>query len=161
YFEDLEADGRQVTEQDKALYSLCRPERLLDLAWRFIVYDAGEKKIARYQQYFTVKSIVERVRKVGTDGRRRGGVIWHTQGSGKSLTMVMLAKSLALEPAILNPIILLVTDREDLDEQIWKTFLHCGKEPIRAQTGKHLAQLVREGKESVITTVLDKFEAEV
>ena len=161
YFEELEADGRQVTEQDKALYCLCRPERLMDLAWRFIVFDAGEKKIARYQQYFAVKSIMARVREVERNGRRRGGVIWHTQGSGKSLTMVMLAKSLALEPAILNPIILLVTDRVDLDDQIWKTFLHCGKEPIRAQTGKHLAQLITEGKESVITTVIDKFEAAV
>jgi type I restriction enzyme R subunit len=161
YFDEIEAEGRQVTEQDKALYSLCRPERLLDLAWRFILFDAGEKKIARYQQYSAVKSIVARVREVGQDGRRRGGVIWHTQGSGKSLTMVMLAKSLALEPAILNPTILLVTDRVDLDEQIWKTFHQCGKEPTQAQTGKHLAQLVGEGKESVITTVIDKFAAAI
>ena len=100
------------------------------------MFDAGEKKIARYQQYFAVKSIVARVREVERDGRRRGGVIWHTQGSGKSLTMVMLAKSLALEPAILNPIILLVTDRVDLDEQIWKTFLHCGKEPVAGADGE-------------------------
>lgn len=161
YFEELEAEGRQATEQDQALYSLCRPERLLDLAWRFVVFDAGEKKIARYQQYFAVQSIVTRVREVGRDERRRGGVVWHTQGSGKSLTMVMLAKSLALERSILNPVILLVTDRVDLDEQIWKTFHQCGKEPVQALTGKHLAQLVREGKESVITTVLDKFEAAV
>jgi type I restriction enzyme R subunit len=161
YFEELEAEGRQVTEQDKALYSLCRPERLMDLAWRFIVFDAGEKKIARYQQYFAVKSILERVREINPNGRRRGGVVWHTQGSGKSLTMVMLAKSLALEPGILNPIILLVTDRVDLDEQIWKTFHQCGKEPTQAQTGKHLAQLVGDGKESVITTVIDKFAAAI
>jgi len=161
YFDEIEAKGRQVTEQDKAVYSLCRPERLLDLAWRFILFDAGEKKIARYQQYFAVKSIVARVREVRQDGRRRGGVIWHTQGSGKSLTMVMLAKSLALEPVILNPTILLVTDRVDLDEQIWKTFHQCGKEPTQAQTGKHLAQLVGEGKESVITTVIDKFAAAI
>ncbi len=161
YFDDIEAEGRQVTEQDKALYSLCRPERLIDLAWRFILFDAGEKKIARYQQYFAVKSILERVREIERSGRRRGGVIWHTQGSGKSLTMVMLAKSLALNPAILNPIIVLVTDRIDLDEQIWKTFHHCGKQPVQALTGKHLAQLVREGKESVITTVIDKFAAAV
>jgi type I restriction enzyme R subunit len=159
YFDEIEAEGRQVTEQDKALYCLCRPERLVDLAWRFILFDAGEKKIARYQQYFAVKSIVARVREVERNGRRRGGVIWHTQGSGKSLTMVMLAKSLALEPGIQNPVILLVTDRVDLDDQIWKTFHQCGKEPAQAQTGKHLAQLVSEGKECVITTVIDKFEA--
>ena len=161
YFDDIEAEGRQVTEQDKALCSLCRPERLIDMAWRFIVFDAGEKKIARFQQYFAVKSILARLRGIEGSGRRRGGVIWHTQGSGKSLTMVMLAKSLALEPAILNPIILIVTDRVDLDEQIWKTFHQCGKEPTQALTGKHLAQLVEEGKESVITTVIDKFAAAI
>ena len=100
YFDDLEAEGREVTEQDKTLYSLCRPERLIELAWRFIVYDAGDKKIARYQQYFTVNSILARVRKLQPDGKRLGGVVWHTQGSGKSLTMVMLAQSLAREQEI-------------------------------------------------------------
>ncbi|MDD5140547.1 MAG: HsdR family type I site-specific deoxyribonuclease [Verrucomicrobiales bacterium] len=161
YFDDLEAEGREVTEQDRALYSLCRPERLIELAWRFIVYDAGEKKIARYQQYFTVNSILARVRKPGADGRRLGGVVWHTQGSGKSLTMVMLAQSLALEREIPNPVIVLVTDRVDLDEQIKKTFHHCGLEPVQAQTGKHLTKLITEGKVNVITTVIDKFASAV
>jgi len=161
YFDDLEAEGREVTEQDKAIYCLCRPERLIDLAWRFIVYDAGEKKIARYQQYFTVNSIVARVRTLGPDGRRRGGVVWHTQGSGKSLTMVMLAQSLARIPEISNPVILLVTDRVDLDDQIKKTFHHCGLEPVQAQTGKHLTKLITESKESVITTIIDKFASAV
>jgi type I restriction enzyme R subunit len=159
YFDELEAQPRQVTEQDRAVYCLCRPERLLDLAWRFIVYDAGEKKIARYQQYFTVKSIVERVRGLRPGGRRLGGVVWHTQGSGKSLTMVMLAKSLALEPGIVGPRLLLVTDRIDLDEQIKKTFHQCGLEPVQALTGKHLARLIMEGRAAVMTTVLDKFDA--
>lgn len=159
YFDELEAEGRQVTEQDKALYCLCRPERLIELAFRFIVFDAAEKKIARYQQYFTVKSIVERVRKLGPEGKRLGGVVWHTQGSGKSLTMVMLAKNLALDLAAEDPHIILVTDRVDLDEQIKRTFHQCGMEPEQAQTGKHLARLITEGKESVITTVIDKFAA--
>src|SRR5262249_5761772 len=146
----LDAEGREVTEQDRTIYSLCRPERLIELAWRFIVYDAGEKKIARYQQYFTVNSILARVRKLQPDGRRLGGVVWHTQGSGKSLTMVMLAQSLALEREIPNAVIVLVTDRVDLDEQIRKTFHHCGLEPVQAQTGRHLAKLIMEGRESVI-----------
>ena len=158
-FDELEAKGRQVTEQDKALYYLCRPDRLVELAFRFVLFDAGEKKISRYPQYFTVKSIIERVRELGHEGRRRGGVVWHTQGSGKSLTMVMLAKALALEPSIENPILVLVTDRVDLDDQLEKTFRQCGKAPVKAQTGKHLATLIREGKETVITTVIDKFEA--
>ena len=106
-----------------------------------------------------MKSIVERVRKVGTDGRRLGGVVWHTQGSGKSLTMVMLAKSLALEQGLIGPRLLLVTDRVDLDEQIKKTFHQCGLEPVQALTGKHLARLITEGKAAVMTTVLDKFDA--
>jgi type I restriction enzyme R subunit len=161
YFDDLEIEGREVTEQDRTIYSLCRPERLLELAWRFIVYDAGEKKIARYQQFFTVKSILARVKNIGNDGKRLGGVVWHTQGSGKSLTMVMLAKSLALEKEIQNPVIVLVTDRVDLDEQIKKTFHQCGLEPVQAQTGKHLTKLITEGKETVITTVIDKFASAV
>jgi len=156
YFEELEAEGREVTEQDRTLYSLCRPERLIELAWRFIVYDAGDKKIARYQQFFTVNSILARVRLLPEgQSRRRGGVVWHTQGSGKSLTMVMLAQALARE--IPNAVIVLVTDRVDLDEQIKKTFHHCGLEPVQAQTGKHLAKLIKEAKTTVITTVIDKF----
>lgn len=75
--------------------------------------------------------------------------------------MEMLAKSLALESAIVNPVIVLVTDRVDWDEQIWKTFHQCGKEPVQAQTGKHLAELIKGGNENVITTVLDKFESAI
>lgn len=161
YFEEFESEGREVTGQDKALYSLCRPDRLIELAFRFVLFDAMEKKIARYQQYFTVKKIVNRVRDIGANGRRAGGVVWHTQGSGKSLTMVMLAKALALEPGMSDAKIVLVTDRVDLDEQIRKTFHQCGLEPVQAQTGKHLAKLIMEGKESVITTVIDKFASAV
>jgi type I restriction enzyme, R subunit len=159
YFDELEAEGREMTEQDKALYSLCRPDRLIELSFRFILFEAMEKKIARYQQYFTVKRIVLRIQTIGENGRRAGGVVWHTQGSGKSLTMVMLAKALALEPGMSNAKIVLVTDRVDLDEQIKKTFHQCGLEPIQAQTGKHLMKLITEGKERVITTVIDKFAA--
>ncbi len=125
------------------------------------MYDAGDKKIARYQQFFTVNSILARVRNLQADGKRKGGVVWHTQGSGKSLTMVMLAQSLAREPEIVNPVIVLVTDRVDLDDQIRRTFHHCGLEPVRAQTGKHLTKLIMEGKATVITTVIDKFATAV
>jgi type I restriction enzyme R subunit len=162
YFDEMEkSGGRTVTEQDRAIYSLCRPERLLEMAFRFILFDAGEKKIARYQQYFCVQKIVQRVTSVDSSGRRNGGVIWHTQGSGKSLTMVMLAKALALEPTIQSPRIVIVTDRVDLDEQIWGTFKNCGKEPEQAKTGKHLIDMLQENRESIIATVIDKFEAGV
>ncbi|MEC5127119.1 type I restriction endonuclease subunit R [Verrucomicrobiales bacterium BCK34] len=149
------------TEQDDFLYALCRPERLIELARQFILYDEGGavKKIARYQQYFAVKRTLERVRQRTPEGSRKGGVIWHTQGSGKSLTMVLFGKALALDDGIENPRIVIVTDRIDLDEQIWKTFHQCGKNPQQAKTGKHLVKLLKSDKADVITTIIDKFNA--
>jgi type I restriction enzyme R subunit len=158
YFDDLEQQGkRQITEQDRVIFALCRKERLLELSYRYIVFDGNIKKIARYQQYFTVKESLRRIQEFNTDGSRKGGVIWHTQGSGKSLTMVMLAKGISLE--ISNPRIIIVTDRKDLDQQIFGTFEHCDKHPVKARTGEHLMELISEDKEAVVTTVLDKFMA--
>ncbi|MEK6738240.1 MAG: type I restriction endonuclease, partial [Planctomycetota bacterium] len=137
FFDALENEGeRQVTEQDKTIYSLCRPERLLELAYKFTIFDAGIKKIARYQQYFVVKSTLERVKQFDNQKRRKGGIIWHTQGSGKSLTMIWLARNLALDPDIPNPRIVLVTDRVDLDKQLGNTFAACGLTPERALSGR-------------------------
>ena len=162
HFEEQDkAGGRLVSAQDQAIYCLCRPDRLLELAYRFVLFDAGTKKIARYQQYFTVHRIMERAHERLPEGNRKGGVVWHTQGSGKSLTMVMLAKALALDTEILNPRIVLVTDRVDLDDQIWGTFRNCGKEVVQARTGPHLIQLLRKGREEIIATVIDKFDAGV
>ncbi len=152
---------REVTEQDRALYALCRPERLLELTYRFILFDAGVKKIARYQQYFAVRKIMDRIGNREHDGRRRGGVVWHTQGSGKSLTMVLLAKSIALCSEITDYKIVLVTDRVDLDDQIYRTFHHCGKEIEQAATGKHLSEMLKGSKQRIMTTIIDKFEAAV
>lgn len=157
YFLEIEASGREVWEQDRVLYSLCRPERLLELTYKFIVFDGGAKKVARYQQYFAVKSAMERVAIFEPEGNRKGGVIWHTQGSGKSLTMVMLAKSIALTPSIKNPRIILVTDRTDLDDQLYHTFLSCGKQPVQAASGEHLFSLLSENKEAIVTTIINKF----
>lgn len=159
FFDALEAGGREVTEQDRALYALCRPERLLELMFGFTLFDAGQKKVARYQQYFTVRSILERVRRRDEAGARLGGVVWHTQGSGKSLTMVMIAQAIALEPGIDDFKIILVTDRVDLDDQIYRTFGHCGAEVVQAKTGRHLADLIQGHRARIITTVIDKFEA--
>ena len=152
---------RQVTPQDRALYSLCRKDRLLELVFRFTLFDGGEKKIARHQQYFCVNKILHRVQKPGPDGTRQGGVVWHTQGSGKSLTMVMLAEALALERGLGDFKIILVTDRVDLDDQIYRTFHHCGVQPVQARTGRHLAELLGDNKARIITTVIDKFELAV
>ena len=151
---------RQVTPQDQALYELCRKERLLELIFRFMLFDGGEKKIARYQQYFCVNKILDRITQ-SRGGQRQGGVVWHTQGSGKSLTMVMLAEALALDLDMDDFKIILVTDRVDLDDQIYKTFHHCGTQPVQATTGKHLAELLGDAKARIITTVIDKFELAV
>ena len=154
--------GRQVTEQDRALYALCRPERLLDLAWQYTVFDGGVRKIARYQQYFAIREIVARVKQIDPSeiggGKRRGGIVWHTQGSGKSLTMVMLARALALDPEIKNPRIVLVTDRVDLDKQLGNTFAACGLSPDRAESGRHLMELVADHKAHIVTTLVHKFD---
>jgi len=147
-------DVRTPTPQDEYIYNLCRPERLLELTFHFTLFDAGIKKLARYQQYFTVKEIVERVRNIDA-GKRNGGVVWHTQGSGKSLTMVMLAQKIA--SVVQNPRIVLVTDRTDLDSQITKTFRKCGKDVENATTGKNLVELLESNNDSIITTVINKF----
>jgi type I restriction enzyme R subunit len=149
-------EDRGITPQDEYLYNLCRPERLLELIFHFTIYDAGIKKLARYQQYFTVKQTVERVKTIEA-GHRNGGVVWHTQGSGKSLTMVMLAQKIAQEPSIRNPRIVLVTDRTDLDSQITKTFRKCGKEVENATTGQRLVDLLESDTDAVVTTVINKF----
>ncbi len=157
-FELVVSKSRLVTEQDITLYALCRPERLLELAWKFTVFDGGIKKIARYQQYFVIKSTLNRVKNFDGTHSRKGGVIWHTQGSGKSLTMVMLARNLALDPEIINPRIVLVTDRDDLDRQLGNTFAACGLEANRATSGRNLLELVAEKKSGIITTLIHKFD---
>ncbi len=159
HFDELATKERQTTPQDFSLFSLCRPDRLLDLTYQFTVFDGGIRKIARYQQYFAVKKILKRIREVDADGRRKGGVIWHTQGSGKSITMVMLAKALALDPDISNPRIILVTDRRGLDKQLKDTFVSCDLEPQQAKSGRHLLEILEADKTSIITTIINKFAA--
>ena len=162
YFDAQEAAGERLpTTQDRTIYSLLCPERLLNLAYQYIVYDAGVKKIARYQQYFAIQTTLERVARLSDERKRQGGVVWHTQGSGKSLTMVMLAKALALHPTIENPRVVLVTDRTDLDTQLWGTFHACGKQVHQAESGSDLVRLVQSGKADLITTVINKFDAAV
>ncbi len=160
-FEELAIQDREPTGQDRLIWSILRPERLLEIARNFVLYDEGGavKKVARYQQYFVIRKTLERVRQREAEMRRLGGVIWQTQGSGKSLAMVLLGKALAMDEVIRNPRIVLVTDRIDLDEQIWKTFHQCGKEPVMAKTGRHLQELLADDDVAVITTVLDKFRA--
>jgi type I restriction enzyme R subunit len=160
YFDSLDQAGTLPTTQDEYIYGLCRPERLLDLIFNNILFDNGIKKISRYQQYFAVKKAMKRLLVV-EGGRRKGGVIWHTQGSGKSLTMVMLAQAIALEKSIRNPKIILVTDRTDLDRQITDTFRKCGSHVDNASTGQRLVELLESKSDAVVTTVINKFTAAV
>ncbi|MBM3405064.1 MAG: type I restriction endonuclease subunit R [Bacteroidetes bacterium] len=160
YFDALESEKILPVIQDEYLFGLCSPRRLLNLTFNHILFDNGEKKIARYQQYFAIKKAMDRIRTM-EGGRRKGGVIWHTQGSGKSLTMVMLAQAIALEKSIVNPKIILVTDRVDLDEQITGTFRKCGMFVDNAATGQRLVDLLHNKSDAVVTTVINKFEAAV
>lgn len=158
HFAALESTGdRLLTEQDKCLYSLCRPERLLELIYGFIVFDLGIKKIARYQQFFLVRSAVKRIKQIDNTGRRQGGIVWHTQGSGKSITMVMLARALALDSELNNSRMILVTDRKDLDKQLGNTFAACGLIMERATTGRNLVKHIKN-KVGIITTLINKFD---
>jgi type I restriction enzyme R subunit len=158
YFDDLETETIQSTVQDEYLYGLCRPERMLDLIFDYILYDNGQKKVARYQQFFAIEKAMRRLLQI-EGGRRKGGVIWHTQGSGKSLTMVMLAQAIAMEKSIRNPKIVLVTDRTDLDKQISDTFRKCGRFVENAVTGQRLVELLQSKSDAVVTTIINKFAA--
>src|SRR5690554_7858982 len=130
----------------------------MDLVYKYIVFDGPNKKICRYQQYFAVEETIDQVTEFDKENRRKGGVIWHTTGSGKSLTMVMLSKALALDPEINNARVVIVTDRINLDKQIYKTFQNCGKRVEKAQSGNHLTELLKDKGNEIITTIIDKFQ---
>ena len=149
--------GWREPNQAHTVHALCRPDRLLDFVRRFTVFDAGVRKIARHQQYFAVRRAMERVKHLGPDAKRQGGVVWHPHGSGRSLTMVMLGRALALDKEIVNPRIIIVTDRADLDHQIRDTFKSCELEPVRARSGRHLIGLIRD-RTPLVTTLVNKFD---
>lgn len=148
--------GRQVIKQDRDIISLFEKKRFLELIKDFIIFEAGKKKICRYQQYFAVKAMLERIKQ-----DKKGGVVWHTQGSGKSITMVYITKKIMEDKEIQNPQVVIVTDRIDLDKQIHKTFNRIGVEAARATTGNNLTDLIKDEKIRVITTVVNKFETVV
>ena len=156
--ENLVVD-RMPTEQDRNIISLFSQERVFELMRYFILFDANVKKICRYQQYFAVKEIMKTIAQKDEKGNRQSGVIWHTQGSGKSLTMVMLAKYLLMELAACHPRVVIVTDRKELDAQIAATFAHTRLNPARATSGRHLVELVNSAKADIITSIINKFSA--
>lgn len=148
---------RMPTEQDRNIVSLFSSERVFELIRYFILFDANVKKVCRYQQFFAVREIMKTIAESDEHGNRRSGVIWHTQGSGKSLTMVMLAKYILMELKDCHPRVVIVTDRKELDAQIAATFAHTRLTPARATSGRHLVELVNSARADVITSIINKF----
>ncbi|MDT9757008.1 type I restriction endonuclease subunit R [Heyndrickxia coagulans] len=155
---DKTVEGRLPTMQDKNIISLFHPERLLELTQFFTLFDKDVKKVARYQQYFAIKEIIKTIEERDENGNRQSGVIWHTQGSGKSLTMVMLAKYILSELRGYNPKVIVVTDRVELDKQIHKTFSHTRLKASRATSGSHLVALINDNHSDIVTTLVHKFD---
>ncbi|QPH99071.1 type I restriction endonuclease subunit R [Campylobacter concisus] len=147
-------NGREISTLDMTLFVLLSKDRLLRLVRHYIVFDKKMKKVCRYQQFFAIEETLKRV-SAKKDGARAGGLVWHTQGSGKSLTMVMLTK--LLKQIYINSKIIVVTDRIDLDGQIHETFENTDVKAGRASSGSDLIEKLQSGV-SVITTLVHKFE---
>ena len=156
-----------ITALQVLLTGVCAPERLLDLIRHFIVFEqigdgSVEKKVAGYHQYHAVNAAVSAtVAATSPDGDRRCGVVWHTQGSGKSLTMVFYAARLAQHPALANPTIVMLTDRNDLDDQLFATFSRCDmllrQRPVQAASRADLRQRLAVASGGIIFTTIQKF----
>lgn len=153
-----------VTDQDRLLMSLLRHDRLLEMARLYTLFDKKVGKIvARYQQVFGIKALIERITSFDDKGGRNGGVIWHTTGSGKSFTMVFLSKALIWLKELAKCRVLVVTDRVDLEDQLARTFASGGvlsdkdKKSAMATTGKRLAEQIGKGNERIIFSIINKF----
>ena len=133
----------------RGLSQFCGKERLLEIAHDFIVFDAGVKKICRHNQYFGVQAAQPRVE------RREDGIIWHTQGSGKSLTMVWLAKW--IREHVTDGRVLIITDRTELDEQIEKVFKGVSEAIHRTKSGADLVRVLGAANEWLISSLIHKF----
>ncbi|MBY7855923.1 HsdR family type I site-specific deoxyribonuclease [Vibrio fluvialis] len=153
-----------VTDQDRLLVSLLRHDRLLEMTQLFTLFDKKAGKIvARYQQVFGIKALIERVTSFDEQGARNGGVIWHTTGSGKSFTMVFLSKALIWIKELAKCRVVVVTDRVDLEDQLARTFASGGalsekdRKTAMATTGKRLAEQIGKGNERIIFSIINKF----
>ncbi|WJQ05506.1 type I restriction endonuclease subunit R (plasmid) [Geobacillus stearothermophilus] len=154
--------GDNPTRQDVLVAGMFSKKNLLDMIQNFVVYEAEGgrtiKKVCRYQQFRAVNKAVERIL-TGKTPKERGGVVWATQGSGKSLTMLYLSVKLRRLKELRNPSIVIVTDRTDLDEQITNTFRRCGfPNPQRAESVKDLRELLRTATGATIMTTIQKFQ---
>jgi type I restriction enzyme, R subunit len=146
-----------ANEFDRLIHALCRRRRLLDLIRWFTVFRSGRRILARYYQYFAAQAVMAQVTKPEIDGRRPGGVIWHAQGSGKSLTMTMISQVLLDEFRERNSRIVLLSDRSDLDRQHHFGLVEGGIPSHHANTGSELRALLKDEKVRVVTTLIQKF----
>ena len=145
--EDIADNTRNKLE--KYLLKLCAPARFLEIIRDFVVFDGGVKKLPRVHQYFGVRAAQHFV------NEREGGIIWHTQGSGKSITMVYLAKWILENRP--DARILLVTDRDELDKQIERVFKEVGQKVYRVQSGEDLMEKLTRSERRILTTLVHKF----
>lgn len=174
WYENLIAGGDlAVTGQDRLLISLLSPARLLEMIRFFVLFDKKVGKVvARYQQVFGIKRLIERIGNYPSSARgegvkkqpRQGGVIWHTTGSGKSFTMVFLSKALILHDALKQCRIVVVTDRADLEDQLSRTFVSGGelaskkdRQAAMATSGRRLAEQIGRGAERIVFSLIQKF----
>lgn len=145
-------------EMDATFHYLFNKERLLDVIKNFVVFekkkDGITKKIARYQQIYATNKIVERVQ----DGERKRGLIWHTQGSGKTLTMFFTAWKLRYSPVLQNPKVFILVDRIDLDDQVFEEFeAWGGKNLIRVESRKDLEKKLKGSDRGIFVSTIQKF----
>jgi type I restriction enzyme R subunit len=153
-------------QMEVMFHGMLNKQTLLDLIRQFIVFEKSDsktlKKVAAYHQYYAVNKAVEStVTASGNNGDRRGGVIWHTQGSGKSLSMVFFSGKLIIEPRMENPTLVILTDRNDLDEQLHETFTNCQQllrqEPQKAESRQDLRKLLKVASGGIVFTTIQKF----
>ncbi len=153
--------GRKPNAQEILIEGMLRPEHLLDIVQNFIVFDSENgrtvKKVCRYRQFGAVNRALDRIH-TAKRPEDRGGVVWHTQGSGKSLTMLWLALKLRRDAKLQNPGLVLVTDRTQLDGQITGTFRQCGFDVEQASSVKDLRHLLQNLDGRTVTTTIQKFQ---
>lgn len=171
----LKEASHLIPEMETLIKGMLNRETLLDLMRHFVVFEKSKKedlktgittietikKIAAYHQYYAVNKAVESTIKASaTDGDRKGGVVWHTQGSGKSLSMVFYSGKIVLN--LNNPTILVITDRNDLDDQLFDTFASATQllrqTPVQAENRQHLKELLKVASGGVVFTTIQKFQ---
>ncbi|CDF58288.1 type I restriction endonuclease subunit R [Thermobrachium celere] len=165
-FEKSEIEDVENFGQNILLQGVLEKKNLLDLMRNFVLFETDSgvtiKKVCRYQQFRAVNKAVDRIIN-GRDKLQKGGVIWHTQGSGKSLTMVFLARKIRRIEKLKDSTIVVVTDRIDLDKQIYNTFVRALSKtttPVRAETISQMKELLSKAQPQIIMTTIQKFENE-